>query len=198
MVADAFTSDDIGNREVLVPVRDFFEKSGYEVKWNAKTKDVYIIDEKENVIFVFGKETSKNNIILLGNKAYFNLKDLKKSKFISNMDLNREIQIAYKDERDLNLKKGSRVPNFIYVKDNEIHDLYDILDKNNKTIIIFWASWCPNCDEVINYLENHNIKDMSNIKIITISIDSIPQKSNHFIAMNDPKKETFKAFIRKN
>ena len=35
---------------------------------------------------------------------------------------------------------------------------------------------------------------MSNIKIITISIDSIPQKSNHFIAMNDPKKETFKAF----
>lgn len=110
------------------------------------------------------------------------------------MDLNREIQIAYKDKRFLNLKKGSRVPNFIYVKDNEIHDLYDILDKNNKTIIIFWASWCPNCDEVINYLENHNIKDMSNIKIITISIDSIPQKSNHFIAMNDPKKETFKAF----
>ena len=77
------------------------------------------------------------------------------------MDLNREIQIAYKDKRFLNLKKGSRVPNFIYVKDNEIHDLYDILDKNNKTIIIFWASWCPNCDEVINYLENHNIKDMS-------------------------------------
>nr|WP_273497597.1 redoxin family protein [Peptoniphilus rhinitidis] len=114
------------------------------------------------------------------------------------MDLNREIQIAYKDKRFLNLKKGSRVPNFIYVKDNEIHDLYDILDKNNKTIIIFWASWCPNCDEVINYLENHNIKDMSNINIITISIDSIPQKSNHFIIMNDPKKETFKAFIRKN
>ncbi|MDU3751181.1 MAG: stalk domain-containing protein, partial [Peptoniphilus rhinitidis] len=73
--ANVFANDTINNKEVLVPVRDFFEKSGYEVRWNAKTKDVYIIDEKENVIFVFGKETSKNNIILLGNKAYFNLKD---------------------------------------------------------------------------------------------------------------------------
>ena len=110
------------------------------------------------------------------------------------MDLNREIQIAYKDNRFLNLKKGSIVPNFIYVKDNEIHDFYNILDKNKKTILIFWASWCPNCDEVINYLENHNIRDTSNTNIITISIDSIPQKSNHFIVMNDPNKETFKAF----
>lgn len=137
------------------------------------------------------------NIILLDNKSYFNLKDLKKSKFISNMDFNKEIQIAYKDERDLKLKKGSRVPNFIYVKDKEVHDLYNLLDKKKNSINIL-GFLCPNCDEVINYLENHNIKDMSNINIITISIDSIPQKSNHFIIMNDPKKETFKAFIRKN
>lgn len=79
------------------------------------------------------------NIILLDNKSYFNLKDLKKSKFISNMDFNKEIQIAYKDERDLKLKKGSRVPNFIYVKDKEVHDLYNLLDKK-KTVLIFWAS----------------------------------------------------------
>ncbi|WP_277250895.1 hypothetical protein [Peptoniphilus vaginalis] len=109
------------------------------------------------------------------------------------MDLNREIQIAYKDNRFLNLKKGSIVPNFIYVKDNEIHDFYNILDKNKKTILIFWASWCPNYDEVINYLENHNIRDTSNTNIITISIDSIPQKSNHFIVMNDPKKRNFQS-----
>ncbi|WP_423806505.1 stalk domain-containing protein [Peptoniphilus vaginalis] len=68
----------MNNKDVLVPIRDFFEKSGYEVRWNAKTKDVYILDEKENVIFVFGKENSKNNFVLLDNKSYFNSKDLKK------------------------------------------------------------------------------------------------------------------------
>ena len=39
-----------------------------------------------------------------------------------------------------------------------------------KTVLIFWASWCPHCDEIMPVINSY-YGDKSNIEVIAISID---------------------------
>ena len=61
---------------------------------------------------------------------------------------------------------GKKAYNF---KIDEKTMLYDI--KSTQKLVVFWASWCPHCEETINELAE-NIKDIApNLKIITYSLD---------------------------
>lgn len=66
---------------------------------------------------------------------------------------------------------GQKAPDFS-IKDSQGKDvsLYNI--KSKKTILIFWASWCPHCQEIMPVLkEYYNGDKKSELEIVGISID---------------------------
>lgn len=40
-----------------------------------------------------------------------------------------------------------------------------------KTLLLFWASWCPHCNEMISFLKNRGIENAT-MEVITISLDT--------------------------
>ena len=76
--------------------------------------------------------------------------------------------------------------------------------KEKPLIINFWATWCGNCLEEMNFL-NQELKALNkDVTVLSISIDS-SQKFNHakllmkqyklpFILVNDSNKEIYKRF----
>jgi len=67
------------------------------------------------------------------------------------------------------LAPGNIAPDITWLgADNNIYTLSNL--KANKKVVIFWGTWCPNCEELLpkiyNYLQNKN-----NIKVIAIGLD---------------------------
>ncbi len=84
---------------------------------------------------------------------------------------NTERKLKLENKLDL-IKKlaiGQPAPNFIQndILGNEI-DLSKITAK--KTLLIFWASWCPHCDEIMPVINSYNT-NKNNLEVIAISID---------------------------
>ena len=66
----------------------------------------------------------------------------------------------------VNSMVGNKAYNFII---DEKTKLYDI--KAKQKLIVFWASWCPHCEETIQALRD-NIKDIApDIQVVTYSLD---------------------------
>ena len=66
----------------------------------------------------------------------------------------------------VNAMVGNKAYNF-KIKDKT--NLYDI--KSKQKLVVFWATWCPHCEETINDLKE-NIKDIApEIQVITYSLD---------------------------
>lgn len=192
-ITNIFADTVVNENKVIIPVRRFFERSGYSVIWSDETKEVDILNDKSNSILTFGKENSKKPMTILDNKAYFYLDDFKNIEVNSKLEDRQEIM--YIDENIKANKIDDTVPNFVFIEKGEIKDFYSLLHENQKTIVLFWASWCPNCNEVINLLENEYKKysDLTT-NIVTINIDDEPQFFKEFPVKNDITKEVFKNF----
>jgi len=66
----------------------------------------------------------------------------------------------------VNSTVGNKAYNF---KIDDKRNLYDI--KAKQKLVVFWASWCPHCEETIKALRD-NIKDVApDIQVITYSLD---------------------------
>ncbi len=61
---------------------------------------------------------------------------------------------------------GNKAYNF-KIDDNT--KLYDI--KAEQKLVVFWASWCPHCEETLNDLEENISEIAPKIKVITYSLD---------------------------
>jgi thiol-disulfide isomerase/thioredoxin len=67
------------------------------------------------------------------------------------------------------LKQGTQAPEvFFDDKTGKIISLKDL--PNNKTILAFWASWCPNCENQMPLLQDYISKN-TNISAVAISLD---------------------------
>lgn len=68
------------------------------------------------------------------------------------------------------MKPGTVVPDFTM---NDINGdpvtLSGVLKE--KTLLLFWASWCPHCNEMISFLKNRGIQKAT-MEVITISLDT--------------------------
>jgi len=67
------------------------------------------------------------------------------------------------------LKEGNKAPNStLQLADNQNKKLYDIT--NEKIIVAFWASWCPNCEAQMPLVEAYASKN-KNVSVVAISLD---------------------------
>jgi peroxiredoxin len=68
------------------------------------------------------------------------------------------------------IKAGTTAPDFS-LTDTEgfFVDLADV--QKEKTLLLFWASWCPHCNEMIPYIKNW-ASQQDNLSVVAISLDS--------------------------
>ena len=63
------------------------------------------------------------------------------------------------------MKEGNIAPNIVFEDQTSMYDM-----KSEKTLIVFWASWCPHCTEEMPKV-NEWAKDHLDTKVIAISLD---------------------------
>lgn len=89
----------------------------------------------------------------------------------------RKLKLANKLELIKKLSIGNKAPNFTTVDiDGKEVSLYDI--NSEKTLLIFWASWCPHCDEIMPIISKY-YTDNSALEVIAVSID---EKKEDFLS----------------
>ena len=71
------------------------------------------------------------------------------------------------------MKIGSQAPEITINANGKTIGLKDI--KTTNVILVFWASWCSNCEQQLPELQNY-IKDKSNITVVAISLDEDKEK----------------------
>ncbi len=79
--------------------------------------------------------------------------------------------LEHKMEMIKKLAIGKKAPAFSVKDINQKEvSLYDI--KSERTIIIFWASWCPHCTEILPVLnEYYDSQNTDKLEVIAVSID---------------------------
>lgn len=63
------------------------------------------------------------------------------------------------------MKEGAQAPNITFTNNSTLYEI-----QSEKTIVVFWASWCPHCLEELPKV-NAWAKENLNTKVIAISLD---------------------------
>ena len=63
------------------------------------------------------------------------------------------------------MKPGTLAPNILFENKSSLHDI-----KSEQSLIVFWASWCPHCQEELPKVENW-AKQNPATKVVAISLD---------------------------
>lgn len=63
------------------------------------------------------------------------------------------------------MKEGMQAPNITFANNSTLYDL-----QSEKTMVVFWASWCPHCMEELPKV-NAWAKENPNTKVVAISLD---------------------------
>ncbi|MDR2836086.1 MAG: TlpA family protein disulfide reductase [Bacteroidales bacterium] len=103
--------------------------------------------------------------------------------FCSDDDTDNTLVIRLKNHT--NFKIGAKVPEFSETTiNNKKIDL--VAPLNKKTMIIFWASWCEHCAEMLpNLAKEKDFFSKNNLDVITISLDKYEENLNNFISENN-------------
>lgn len=60
--------------------------------------------------------------------------------------------------------------------------------KARKTVLVFWASWCPHCDEILPILQRYyNPSNTDSLEVIAISLDKLETEVRASIGSGDYK-----------
>jgi thiol-disulfide isomerase/thioredoxin len=91
------------------------------------------------------------------------------------------------------LAPGNQAPNIVGVDitGKSIH-LNEIQSKY--TLVVFWASWCPHCTEILPELHDFYLENLSQLKVLSVSIDTSQIELNTFLSTFSPKWQTMAAF----
>jgi thiol-disulfide isomerase/thioredoxin len=101
-------------------------------------------------------------------------------------------------QRRIDLQKmlpGTKVPQFSLVDiDGDTIKLENVTNKYK--LIIFWASWCPHCDQLLPNLYQWYMNRSIDMEVIAISVDSdkeawkqfVRQRGYNWINCNEPGK----------
>lgn len=95
----------------------------------------------------------------------------------------RKLKLENKLELIKKLAIGQPAPNFITT---DIVGNYFELNKveAKRTLLVFWASWCPHCDEIMPVI-NSFYKGNNELKVISISIDESKEELMNSIEESD-------------
>lgn len=187
---------DTGND--LIPIRLLFELNDYQVLWENESKRVLIADKDNIIKCIFSRYTNSSDnslemeYILFDEVAHVSMKGLKDHGFDRYLRIENMLISAY-PEVDNGTNVGSIAPNFIFAINREIMDLHSFGDKEKNTILLFWASWCPQCSSSMELLNLKGV-DESKTKIIGISIDDCKQNDGNIINLYDFSREVFHSY----
>ena len=94
---------------------------------------------------------------------------------LENFCENTERKAKLENKLDLikKLSLGKTAPDFT-TKDIEGNEITLSKVKADKTVLVFWASWCQHCEDIIPFVEE-NVAKNPDIKVIAISIDESEQ-----------------------
>jgi thiol-disulfide isomerase/thioredoxin len=67
------------------------------------------------------------------------------------------------------LKPGTMAPEINFVKEGKTIGIQDIT--TDYTVVAFWASWCPNCEEQMPLLESF-LANHTNVTVLAVSLDN--------------------------
>lgn len=160
----------------LIPVRETFEKLGFQVIWSQENQTVKITSEDIEILLTTNKDKLdiKNKIYdmkILDGLAYINADYINNIGFIYKHINTHTIEIS----KQVNI--GDKAPT-IKTKTLKEEDL-KLLNENNKTkLLFFWATWCPYCTEYIKEINKISTNDSFNFEIIAINIDEKDNKQN--------------------
>lgn len=175
--------------EILLPIRDYFESNGFEVKWNDELMNVEILDEDKSVISTFGKSKFEIPYVFIGEKTFFNLKDF------NSVEIEDEFKSSVVKLVDFDARDDEDIPNFVFVEDGKIQDFHNTLCTKEITAVLFYADWCPNCDGVLKLFDTEFDKlSELNVNLFAISIDNELNQKYQIPILHDPEIEVFKAF----
>lgn len=82
------------------------------------------------------------------------------------------------------MKKGRIVPNF-EIKDVESEWVKSDSISNDYKLILFWATWCPHCKEMIPQLKSWYLYKNIDLEIIAICIDTEVGEWNRFVTVRN-------------
>lgn len=63
------------------------------------------------------------------------------------------------------MKSGNQAPDILFENNTSLYDI-----KSEQSLVVFWASWCPHCQEELPKVENW-AKENPTTKVIAISLD---------------------------
>ena len=96
----------------------------------------------------------------------------------------RKKELENKIELIKRMAIGQQAPNFTFTDDLGNSGTLDKI-RAEKTVLVFWASWCPHCSEILPILKEYYDKEnTSQLEIIGISIDTDKASWKKAIAEN--------------
>lgn len=101
------------------------------------------------------------------------------------LDEKLETALERRIQQSKNFKIGSTVPNIIIPdSSSSLIDLAKI--KDEKTLIIFYASWCPHCQSLLPQIyELYKNQKEKKIEVVAISIDTLKTDWLNFVEKNN-------------
>ncbi len=81
------------------------------------------------------------------------------------------------------MRPGTEVPDFTL---NDINGDPVTLSEvqKEKTLLLFWASWCPNCNEMIAYIKNWIKQQNTPPEVVAVSLDTSEEEWKNAVSMH--------------
>lgn len=145
-------------------------------------EDLEVAFAKNNTLtdYILDQYTGNNSLTLAVSEMllkYFEAWTMPKcAEYLSNRMLTQntcviEGKLQRRMEQYRTMKVGNKAPDIVFTKPLKKYN--KLTDINTKKLVVFWASWCPNCMEKMPGLVNLYPKlKANNIEVVSISLDT--------------------------
>lgn len=87
---------------------------------------------------------------------------------------------------------GKQAPNFTLITTSGEMKTFSKVRSSKKTILFFWATWCPHCHDELEQVKNH-ADDLKNkgIDVVLVDLGEAKEDVMSFIKASEMKMESF-------
>lgn len=86
----------------------------------------------------------------------------------------------YRSNKQVDYSNNTTLNKSIDFELDEYNTFFDTLDKHGENVLLFWASWCPHCESLINDMKALDKYETLHEHLFTVSVgDSLEDASIH-------------------